>query len=286
MPPTFLRLSPGEEERLRLEERAKAKLLRLEQVRHQAREIAAERRAHYNSTADKEWGSKIHELQSQWNADQKAKLSELRDMEQKQGKLIGQSQRRADQVAKQQEAALLELRERALKRIETELNRGQDALSEQKTQQNLCNEAASQRRQLFHAVREREDQRAVEVARERQLRLLTEAETVEIPSNPTQHVEFLLAHAMDGRRQFAHTYVHCGQAVAATRCDVDPMAAEANRTADAWAAARRAAAKKQQEDVARARRAERLREKTAQRSKKAEHDAAMLKGISQLKDAF
>ncbi|KAJ3169505.1 hypothetical protein HDU88_000695 [Geranomyces variabilis] len=242
---TFLRPSPGEEERLRVEERARAKLLRLEQVRRQAREIAAERRSQYSSTVDKEWGTKIHELQSIWSADHEAKLLALRNMEKKQHMVIGDGQRRAGQVSRQQE----------------------------KTQQHLRDEIDLQRRRLLYTVRESEDQRAMEVARERRLQSLTEAETVEILSNPTQRVEFLRTRAHDGG-QFQHTYAHRGQAATATKCDLDPEAA-ANGKADAWAEAQRAAAKKRQEDAVKARQAERLKEKTAQRSKKAEHDAAM-----------
>ncbi|KAJ3149045.1 hypothetical protein HDU89_004047 [Geranomyces variabilis] len=272
---TFLRPSPGEEERLRVEERAKAKLLRLEQVRRQAREIAAERRSQYSSTVDKEWGTKIHELQSIWSADHEAKLLALRNMEKKQHRVIGDAQRRAGQVSRQQEAALVELRNRALKRVQREIERGQEALSEEKTQQHFRDEIELQRRRLLYTVRESEDQRAMEVARERRLRSLTEAETVEILSNPTQRVEFLRTRAHDGG-QFQHTYAHRGQAATATKCDFDPDAA-ANGKADAWAEAQRAAAKKRQEDAVKARQAERLKEKTAQRSKKAEHDAAMNK---------
>ncbi|KAJ3135465.1 hypothetical protein HDU90_003867 [Geranomyces variabilis] len=220
---TFLRPSPGEEERLRVEERAKAKLLRLEQVK-----------------VIKLTTSQVH-------------------LALKEAVSTGQAPGARD-------------RGRTSVPIQFHVS---ELYNQEKTQQHLRDEIELQRRRLLYTVRESEDHRAMEVARERRLRSLTEAETVEIVSNPTQRVEFLRARAHDGG-QFQHTYAHRGQAATATKCDLDPEAA-ANGKADAWAEAQRAAAKKRQEDAVKARQAERLKEKTAQRSKKAEHDAAMNK---------
>ncbi|TPX57276.1 hypothetical protein PhCBS80983_g03970 [Powellomyces hirtus] len=251
-PGTFLRPSPGEEERLKQEAHKKAKLRRLAQVREQERKLAAERRGLYKATAGNEWGHAIRHFEARWAVEQDQKLLSLCQAEIEQEKHIGAGHHSAKDTSVQQ-------------RVKTELDRGDHARSKEDTDREGREAVSNYRRILMDSVRQVEDERATQMAWAHRMRVANTADDVEIPSNPTQRI--ILKSRYDGR--FDDTCIH--------RTNVAATCAVPVRADDAWQEARRAAQLKEKEDERNRQIAERLKENTQQRSDDAEYNIAMSK---------
>ncbi|KAI8822581.1 uncharacterized protein EV422DRAFT_404688 [Fimicolochytrium jonesii] len=98
-PGNYIRLSPGEEARLKHDENRKQKLARLQQVREQERILASEHRKLYQTVAESELGHVLNLLEKDWTASRRQKINQLKNVQDKQKQLLGQAHRTAELVA-------------------------------------------------------------------------------------------------------------------------------------------------------------------------------------------
>ncbi|KAI8818233.1 uncharacterized protein EV422DRAFT_195166 [Fimicolochytrium jonesii] len=129
-PRNYIRLSPGEEARLKHDENRKQKLARLQQVREQERILASERRKLYQTVAESELGHVLNLLEKDWTASRRQKINQLKNVQDKHKQLLGQAHRTAEQVAADEKAHNESLYSTTLDRIKLDVLRGQEALAE------------------------------------------------------------------------------------------------------------------------------------------------------------